>query len=53
MAGKPVDQQALTEVTALLMDRITALLEGLRGEQAPAERWDPAANKQKETGRFE
>jgi 1-acyl-sn-glycerol-3-phosphate acyltransferase len=51
--GKPIDQQALTEVTALLMDRITALLEGLRGEQAPAERWDPSAAKQKETGKFE
>ncbi|WP_260981110.1 1-acyl-sn-glycerol-3-phosphate acyltransferase [Curtobacterium pusillum] len=51
--GRPIDQQTLVEATALVMARITALLEELRGEQAPATRWDPAANNQKETGRFE
>jgi hypothetical protein len=35
------------------MAAITALLEGLRGETAPTERWDPAAHGQSETGRFE
>lgn len=51
--GRPIDQQVLVEATAVLMQRITELLEDLRGEQAPATRWDPAANNQKETGRFE
>ena len=31
----------------------TALLEDLRGEKAPEQRWDPKINNQKETGRFE
>ena len=43
----------LGEATELVMREITALLEVLRGERAPATRWDPAANNQKETGRFE
>ncbi|MBT2501628.1 1-acyl-sn-glycerol-3-phosphate acyltransferase [Curtobacterium sp. ISL-83] len=51
--GRPIDQAMLVEATALVMDRITALLEELRGEKAPETRWDPAANNQKETGRFE
>ena len=51
--GRPLDQKTLFEATELVMQRITALLEELRGEQAPATRWDPAANNQKETGRFE
>jgi 1-acyl-sn-glycerol-3-phosphate acyltransferase len=51
--GKPLDQQLLAEVTAELMAQITALVEQLRGEQAPATRWDPSANNQKETGKFE
>jgi 1-acyl-sn-glycerol-3-phosphate acyltransferase len=50
--GKPIDQHLLIEATAELMDEITKLLEILRGEKAPATRWDPAANNQKETGRF-
>ncbi|WP_420364891.1 lysophospholipid acyltransferase family protein [Curtobacterium sp. L3-7] len=51
--GRPIDQQMLIEATALLMDRITELVEQLRGERAPAARWDPSANNQKETGKFE
>ncbi|WP_396288775.1 lysophospholipid acyltransferase family protein [Curtobacterium sp. KT1] len=51
--GRPIDQQMLVEATEVLMQHITALLEQLRGEQAPTTRWDPAANNQKETGRFE
>ncbi|MFZ7088457.1 lysophospholipid acyltransferase family protein [Curtobacterium sp. RRHDQ10] len=51
--GRPIDQQMLLRATDELMTAITALVEQLRGEQAPATRWDPAANNQKETGRFE
>ncbi|MDB6426595.1 MULTISPECIES: 1-acyl-sn-glycerol-3-phosphate acyltransferase [unclassified Curtobacterium] len=51
--GKPLDQKTLLAATDLLMRRITELLEELRGEQAPATRWDPAANDQKETGKFD
>ncbi|MFJ3382455.1 lysophospholipid acyltransferase family protein [Curtobacterium sp. NPDC090217] len=51
--GRPIDQQLLTEATAVLMDRITELVEQLRGEQAPATRWDPSTKNQKETGKFE
>ena len=41
------------EATTVLMDRIAALLGELRDETPPAQRWDPAAHQQKETGRFE
>ncbi|MFE6733821.1 lysophospholipid acyltransferase family protein [Microbacterium sp. NPDC057650] len=61
--GDPVDlsdlrdrageQAALTEATRRLMDAIAALLEELRGEKAPAERWNPADHGQKETGRLD
>lgn len=60
--GDPVDLSAyrgrrlgateLNEATELVMNAITALLEDLRGEKAPAERWNPAKNNQNETGRF-
>jgi 1-acyl-sn-glycerol-3-phosphate acyltransferase len=49
----PVDQAALTAATACLMAAITALLEEVRGETAPVERWDPTAHGQSETGRIE
>ena len=51
-SGRTVDQKTVTEATKLLMDAITALLEELRGEQAPPERWDPSKHQQSETGRF-
>ncbi|WP_446429113.1 lysophospholipid acyltransferase family protein [Leucobacter sp. 1207-22] len=51
-AGKPLDQKTVNEATMMLMNEITALLEGLRGEKAPAERWDPSKHQQTETGRF-
>nr|WP_100344414.1 lysophospholipid acyltransferase family protein [Compostimonas suwonensis] len=51
--GKPLDSATLTAATAVVMDAITVLLEGLRGEEAPAERWNPSAHNQEETGRFE
>ena len=49
-AGEPA---ALTEATNRLMNAITALLEELRDEKAPAERWNPANHGQKETGRLD
>jgi 1-acyl-sn-glycerol-3-phosphate acyltransferase len=51
--GKPLDQATLLKATGELMDALAALLGELRGERAPAERWDPAAHGQKETGRLE
>lgn len=50
--GKPLDSSTLNGATSVVMDRITALLEDLRGETAPKTRWDPSKNNQKETGRF-
>lgn len=60
-AGKPVDlsdlydapdrHAAITEATARIMAALTAELEGLRGERAPIQRWDPAAHGQSEFGR--
>lgn len=51
--GRALDSDTLTEATAVVMQAITELFEELRGEKAPAERWDPSKNNQKETGRFE
>ncbi|TQJ32882.1 lysophospholipid acyltransferase family protein [Arthrobacter sp. SLBN-122] len=51
-AGRPLDRATLTEATNVIMDAITGLLAGLRGEQPPAERWDPAAHNQTNHGRF-
>ncbi|MFT4258607.1 lysophospholipid acyltransferase family protein [Microbacterium sp.] len=53
LAGRAGDQAALNEATTRLMDAITALLEDIRSEKAPAERWNPAAHGQKETGRLD
>ncbi len=51
--GKPINTALLADATNLVMNDITALLEDLRGETAPAERWDPAAMHQSETGHFD
>lgn len=51
--GRVLDPATLNEATAVVMDAITALLEDLRGEAAPAKRWNPSEHDQKETGRFE
>jgi 1-acyl-sn-glycerol-3-phosphate acyltransferase len=51
--GKPLNPANLAAATTLLMNDITRLLEGIRDETAPTERWDPASHSQKETGRFE
>ena len=50
--GQPLDNKTLTAATTKVMDAITALLEDLRGEKAPATRWNPAEHNQSETGRF-
>jgi 1-acyl-sn-glycerol-3-phosphate acyltransferase len=52
-AGRKLDSATLTEATDVVMDAITAIFEDLRGQTAPAERWDPAKHNQKDTGRFE
>jgi hypothetical protein len=46
------DGVALQEATAAIMTAITALLEELRGQAAPTERWDPTVHGQTETGKF-
>lgn len=46
----PLDQKTLTEATEAIMVAITQLLEELRGESAPAERYDPAKHGQSEHG---
>jgi 1-acyl-sn-glycerol-3-phosphate acyltransferase len=50
--GKPVDTVVLTEATEALMKAVTALLEQLRDEKAPLERWDPSEHGQAEIGKF-
>ncbi len=40
LQGRPLTREVLGEATDRLMDAITALLEQIRGEQAPAERFD-------------
>lgn len=49
--GKPLDKDVLHAATEAILDDITALLVGLRGEPAPAERWDPSEHNQTKTGR--
>ncbi|MEJ1087684.1 lysophospholipid acyltransferase family protein [Microbacterium sp. Mu-80] len=53
LKGRAGEPGVLIEATDRLMAAITALLEELRGEQAPAERWNPAQHGQNETGRLE
>ena len=51
--GRTLDSATLNSATAVIMDALAALLEDLRGEKAPVERWNPAEHEQKDTGRFE
>jgi 1-acyl-sn-glycerol-3-phosphate acyltransferase len=51
-ADAPRSSQTYVEATTAVMNAITVLLEELRGEKAPAERWDPAQHGQTEIGRF-
>jgi 1-acyl-sn-glycerol-3-phosphate acyltransferase len=50
--GRPLDKATLTAATDAIMDAITALLAEVRGEEPPAERWDPAKQQQAKHGRF-
>lgn len=51
--GKPIDNALLVRATDVLMARIAGELSVLRGEPAPATRWDPALHGQTEIGRIE
>ncbi|MGN6742739.1 MAG: lysophospholipid acyltransferase family protein [Amnibacterium sp.] len=51
-SGRAGDPAALQAATARIMAAVTGLVEQLRGETAPAERWDPTKHGQSETGRF-
>jgi len=53
LRGRAGEPAALNEATTRLMNAITVLLEGLREEKAPAERWNPTSHGQKETGRLD
>lgn len=53
LRGRAGEQAALNEATTRLMNAITELLEQLRDEKAPAERWNPSTHGQKETGRLD
>lgn len=47
---QPLTPEALREATARIMDAITRLLEDIRGEQAPPERYDPRAHGVRQIG---
>jgi 1-acyl-sn-glycerol-3-phosphate acyltransferase len=49
--GQPLTKTVLEGATNKILDGVTELLAGLRGEQPPAERWDPAIRGQNATGR--
>lgn len=53
LKGRAGERAVLEEATDRLMTAITALLEDLRGEKAPAKRWNPGDHGQKETGRLD
>ncbi len=52
-AGLPLDASTLRAATEVVMADITKLVEGLRRETAPVDRWNPTQHKQSETGHFE
>ncbi len=43
LQGKPITTAVLTEATGRIMDDIVGGVEAIRGEQAPAQRYDPRA----------
>lgn len=51
--GTPPQPSALVAATDAMMNRVAAMLSGIRGLPAPAERWDPTKHGQNETGRLE
>ena len=50
--GREADPDALEEATDHIMDEITRLLEIIRGEKAPAVRFDPKKSDLPRTGNF-
>ena len=50
LRDQPLTPQVLQEATNRIMDDITALLEEIRGEKAPAVRFDPRAAGVKQIG---
>ena len=48
--GKPISNEVLKEATDRIMAAITALVEDLRGETAPAVRFDPKTSGVNEIG---
>ncbi len=50
--GKAEDQVALVEATAYVMDTLTKMLEQIRGEAAPAIRFDPHSSDLPRTGNY-
>lgn len=51
LRARPVDAALLAEATERIMAALTSLLEDLRGEQAPAVRFDPRAGRRQEPSR--
>lgn len=50
LRGQPLTPAVLREATERIMGTVTGLLEGIRGEQAPATRFDPKAAGVREIG---
>lgn len=53
LRSRATEPAALNEATARLMAAITQLLEQLRDDKAPVERWNPSSHGQRETGRLD
>jgi len=50
LRDRPLTPEVLREATRRIMDDVTALLEGIRGEKAPVERFDPRTAGVAQTG---
>jgi 1-acyl-sn-glycerol-3-phosphate acyltransferase len=50
--GRPLDAAVLAEASEAILAAITGVLEEIRGERAPAERWDPKRRDLPPTGNF-
>jgi 1-acyl-sn-glycerol-3-phosphate acyltransferase len=51
-AGRELDATTLRAATDTILDAITGLLEQIRGERAPAKRWDPREHGQARIGNY-
>jgi 1-acyl-sn-glycerol-3-phosphate acyltransferase len=49
-SGKRLDAAVLQQATDAILDDVTALVAGIRGEPAPTVRWDPRLHGQPATG---